>query len=236
LNQTSASDVLRALTLGLRVNPTTEAYPRNSESRTDFEEVEIDSLERIAQEVFDCQKCGLCLTRNAAVPGMGVREPLVLVVGEAPGADEDKQGLPFVGKAGAYLDEWLKALGFSRQDTVYITNLIKCRPPQNRDPHPDEIQQCSPYLDRQIALLKPRTILTVGRVPSAHFLGGAHRMEDIHGRVYEFRGIPVVPTYHPAAVLRNPDLRPVVWKDLKNLHTLLVVKGLAGPLPTRSTR
>lgn len=194
----------------------------------------IDQVKVLDKKIQECQLCGLCLTRTNAVPGMGSYEPLVMVIGEAPGADEDRQGLPFVGKAGQYLDEWLRALGLSRQETVYITNVIKCRPPGNRDPHPEEIKSCSPYVENQIELLKPRVILSLGRFSAAFLLGGAHRMEDIHGKMFEYRGVPVFPTYHPAAVLRNQDLRRPVWEDLKQMHQFLYLQGLVSELPQKT--
>ena len=126
-----------------------------------------DSLEKIASQVAVCNKCRLCEKRNKVVPGMGVLNPDVLVVGEGPGGDEDMQGLPFVGKAGQYLDKWLEAIGLSRHTNCFIGNVVKCRPPMNRDPQPDEIAACLPYLERQIALIKPKFILTVGRISSA---------------------------------------------------------------------
>jgi uracil-DNA glycosylase family 4 len=193
----------------------------------------IDQIRALNSQVQECQLCGLCLTRTNPVPGMGSYEPLVMVIGEGPGAEEDRQGLPFVGKAGQYLDEWLKALGLSRQETVYITNIVKCRPPANRDPHPEEIKSCGPYLEKQIELLKPRVILSLGRVSAGFLLGGAHRMEDIHGKMFEYRGVPVIPTYHPSAVLRNQDLRRPVWEDLKQMHQFLYVQGLVSELPQR---
>jgi len=158
---------------------------------------------------------------------------LVMIIGEAPGSDEDRQGLPFVGKAGQYLDDWLGALEFSRQETVYITNILKSRPPGNRDPLPEEIKACSPYLEEQIELLQPKALLSLGRFSAAFLLGGAHRMEDIHGKRYEYRGFPVFPTYHPAAVLRNQELRRPVWEDLKNLHQFLYLQGLVSELPQK---
>ena len=193
----------------------------------------IDQIQALNNQIQQCQLCGLCLTRTNSVPGMGSFEPLVMIIGEGPGAEEDRQGLPFVGKAGQYLDEWLRALGLSRQETVYITNIVKCRPPANRDPHPEEIKSCSLYLEKQIELLKPRAILSLGRVSAGFLLGGAHRMEDIHGKMFEYRGVPVFPTYHPAAVLRNQDLRRPVWEDLKHMHQFLYVQGLVSELPQR---
>ena len=182
---------------------------------------EPDSLDKIASQVAGCNKCRLCEKRNKVVPGMGVLNPDVLVVGEGPGGDEDMQGLPFVGKAGQYLDKWLEAIGLSRHTNCFIGNVVKCRPPMNRDPQPDEIAACLPYLERQIALIKPKFILTVGRISSAVLSGQEAGIGRLRGRTYSFRGIPLIPTYHPSAVLRDPTLRKPVWDDLKRLKAEL---------------
>ena len=182
---------------------------------------EPDSLEKIAGEVDKCRKCRLCERRRNVVPGMGVMNPDVLVVGEGPGGDEDMQGLPFVGKAGQYLDKWLVAIGLSRDTNCFIGNVVKCRPPMNRDPQPDEIAACMPYLERQIAILKPKFILTVGRISSSVLAGQEAGIGRLRGRTYSFRGIPLIPTYHPSAVLRDQDLRKPVWDDLRRLKAEL---------------
>ncbi len=182
---------------------------------------ESDSLDKIAAQVEKCRKCRLCEKRNKVVPGMGVSEPDVLVVGEGPGGDEDIQGLPFVGKAGQYLDKWLVAIGLDRNTNCFIGNVVKCRPPMNRDPQPDEIEACLPYLERQIALLKPKFILTLGRISSAVLSGQEAGIGRLRGRTYSFKGIPLIPTYHPSAVLRDPTLRRPVWEDLKRLKAEL---------------
>ena len=147
--------------------------------------------------------------------------PDVMVIGEAPGGDEDVQGRPFVGKAGQYLDKWLSAIGLSRDTNCFIGNVIKCRPPANRDPQPDEIDACIPFLKRQIAIIKPKFILTVGRISSAVLSGQSAGIGRLRGRTYNFEGIPLIPTYHPSAVLRDPGLRAPVWEDLKRLKSEL---------------
>ena len=182
---------------------------------------EPDSLEKIAAEVAKCRKCRLCEKRRNVVPGMGVLSPDVMVIGEGPGADEDMQGLPFVGRAGQYLDKWLVAIGLDRNTNCYIGNVVKCRPPMNRDPQPDEIAACMPYLVRQIAILKPKFILTVGRISSGVLSGQEAGIGRLRGRTYSFKGIPLIPTYHPSAVLRDQDLRKPVWEDLKRLKAEL---------------
>ena len=184
---------------------------------------EPDSLDKIAGEVAQCSRCRLCEKRKNVVPGMGVMNPDVLVVGEGPGGDEDVQGLPFVGRAGQYLDKWLDAIGLSRSTNCFIGNVVKCRPPMNRDPQPDEIEACLPYLERQIAIIKPKFILTVGRISSAVLSGQEAGIGRLRGKTYSFKGIPLIPTYHPSAVLRDQDLRRPVWDDLRRLKSELEV-------------
>jgi DNA polymerase len=146
---------------------------------------------------------------------------MVLVVGEGPGADEDRTGRPFVGAAGRYLDKWLSAIDAGRESNAYIANIVKCRPPGNRDPLPEEQAACRPFLERQISLLQPKAILTVGRVASQALLDTGAPLGKLRGEVHVFRDIPVVPTYHPSAVLRNQSLRKPVWEDLKRLVSIL---------------
>ena len=181
------------------------------------------SLEHVTQEILVCNKCKLCTTRTHTVPGVGVSKPTVLVVGEAPGAQEDLQGQPFVGKSGQYLDKWLAAIKLSRDTNVFITNTIKCRPPNNRNPDTHEVQQCNPYLLAQIELLKPKLILALGKV-AGHILTGNSQLTlgNMRGKEYVYHNIPLYVTYHPSAVLRNPDgLRRVVWEDLQQVEKRL---------------
>ena len=181
-----------------------------------------DTLEKIAEEVENCRKCVLCEKRNRSVPGAGSPSPKVLIVGEGPGGDEDRQGIPFVGAAGRYLDKWLAAVNLDRFKDCFIGNVVKCRPPGNRDPEPDEIYACMPFLDRQIALLKPCMILTLGRISGRMLTGEETGIGRMRGRIYSYNGIPVIPTYHPSAVLRFPEKykRPV-WEDLQKLRAEL---------------
>ncbi len=178
------------------------------------------AVRKIADEVLTCMRCPLASARKKAVPGYGVLDPLVMVIGEAPGAEEDRQGLPFVGAAGKYLDKWLAALGLTRGADTFIGNIIKCRPPGNRDPYPEEQQACIPYLKEQIACVRPKTILCVGRIASQILLDTETAMGRLRGTAYQFEGIPLVVTYHPSAVLRNPEYRRPVWDDLKLLQSL----------------
>jgi uracil-DNA glycosylase len=187
-----------------------------------------DSLEQIAAEVEACTACPLHKGRTRAVPGEGAPHPLLLVIGEGPGAEEDRTGRPFVGPAGQYLDEWLTAVKvgpgeqpLDRNGNTFIANVVKCRPPGNRDPQPDEAAACLGYLRRQVALLKPRAILAVGRTAARYALGVESGVGAARGRDYGFDGIPAVVTYHPSAVLRDRALRRPVWDDLKRLRALL---------------
>jgi uracil-DNA glycosylase len=178
------------------------------------------ALSDIAAEVAVCARCALSMGRKTPVPGEGVERPPVLFVGEGPGEEEDRTGRPFVGAAGKYLDKWIAAAGLER-GACFIANCVKCRPPQNREPHPDEILACLPYLERQIAALQPRVICCLGRIASHTLLSTSASLGDLRGRVHQRHSIPVVVTYHPSAVLREQSLRAPVWQDLKLLMTLL---------------
>jgi DNA polymerase len=168
--------------------------------------------------VADCRACGLCRTRTRTVFGVGDEHASWLVIGEAPGAQEDRRGEPFVGNAGQLLDQMLAALGLSREHDVFITNVLKCRPPGNRDPSPDERQHCEPFLRRQIELLSPRVILVAGRTAAQSLLGTEASIASLRGRVHAYRlgerSIPVVVTYHPAYLLRNTADKARTWVDL----------------------
>ena len=174
----------------------------------------LDTLEAVAKAVAACRKCGLGQTRMNGVPGEGDPQAGFVCVGEAPGATEDETGRPFVGRAGKLLDDILKAIGFARAD-VFICNVLKCRPPHNRDPEPLEVAGCSPYLHRQLELIRPRVILALGR-PAAHALLGTNAsLGDLRGKLHRYRGIPLVVTYHPAALLRNPNWKRPTWDDVR---------------------
>lgn len=180
-----------------------------------------DSLASVAQEAARCRKCRLAAGRARAVPGEGAARPLVLVVGEGPGAEEDASGRPFVGPAGQLLDRMLAAIGLSRAENCYIANVVKCRPPMNRDPAPDEQAACIGYLERQVALLRPKAILAAGRVPAQALLGTKEGVGKLRGRVWDYGGLPLVASYHPSALLRNEELKRPAWEDLKLLKSLL---------------
>lgn len=174
-----------------------------------------EALERLEGQIRQCQRCKLCQGRTQAVPGTGVLHPAVLVVGEGPGADEDAQGLPFVGVAGKLLDKMLAAINLSRSTNCYIANIVKCRPPKNRDPEPEESDACRSYLEAQIAILKPAMILAVGRIAIQNLLGTSQGIGQLRGRFLDYNSIPLMATYHPSALLRNQDLKRPAWEDLK---------------------
>lgn len=165
--------------------------------------------------VAACTRCALHKTRTQTVFGVGSKSADWMIVGEAPGAEEDRRGEPFVGRAGKLLDEMLYAVGLDRQ-SVFIANVLKCRPPNNRDPSPDEAGQCRPYLDRQIALVAPRLILAVGRIAAQQLLGSDAPLGRLRGKVHAIGepAVPVVVTYHPAYLLRSPTQKSKAWQDL----------------------
>ena len=182
-----------------------------------------DSIEKIAQEINKCEKCPLFNTRKNTVPGEGVNNPLVLVIGEGPGADEDNQGRPFVGKAGQLLDKMLSSIKLSRTTNCFIANVVKCRPPQNRDPYPEETAVCRDFLQRQILVLKPKFILLVGNVAAHTVIKSTVGVGKIHGKFFDYKTgdltIPLLVTYHPSALLHNEDYKRPAWEDLKLLKS-----------------
>ncbi|MBL8841601.1 MAG: uracil-DNA glycosylase [Planctomycetes bacterium] len=200
--------------LRISVAPSPEP-PRPKGSETDLSFVDRERLlTELSSEISTCQKCKLCETRTHAVPGEGALDPPILFIGEGPGADEDASGRPFVGKAGQLLDKMIAAIRF-RRDEVYIANLVKCRPPGNRTPEPDEAAACLPYLERQIALLRPRLLCTLGLPSTRALLPEVRAISAVRGRLHSWRGLPLIPTFHPAYLLRNPDAKHDAWSDLK---------------------
>jgi len=187
------------------------------------DDISDDSLELVAADVRACTACRLCETRTNAVPGEGPRNPLVMVIGEGPGADEDASGRPFVGRAGQLLDKMLASIGLYRESNCFIANVIKCRPPGNRDPQPDETAACASFLERQIQLLQPRFILCAGRVAAHTLLNTAEPIGKLRGKFLDYQSsiqtIPFLATYHPSALLRNEDLKRPAWEDLKLLRS-----------------
>ncbi|HSC93636.1 MAG TPA: uracil-DNA glycosylase [Burkholderiales bacterium] len=178
----------------------------------------------LKQRVAGCTDCPLHVTRNKTVFGVGDEQADWLFVGEGPGADEDAQGEPFVGQAGKLLDNMLAAIGLKRGANVYIANILKCRPPGNRNPEPHEALQCEPYLHRQIELIRPKLIIALGKVAAANLLASDASVASMRGRIHRYRGIPLIVTYHPAYLLRNLTDKAKTWEDL--LFAVRTMKGL----------
>jgi uracil-DNA glycosylase len=168
----------------------------------------------LKQAVSGCQDCSLCATRTHTVFGVGDEQAQWLLVGEAPGAEEDARGEPFVGQAGRLLDNMLASIGLMRGANVYIANVLKCRPPGNRNPEPREVAQCSPYLQRQIELIRPRLIMAMGRFAAQTLLDTDATIGSLRGRLHRYRGVPVIVTYHPAYLLRSLPDKAKAWEDL----------------------
>lgn len=186
-------------------------------------------FDALIEDIAGCTACGLCATRRLTVPGVGDADAQWMFVGEAPGADEDAQGEPFVGQAGRLLDNMLAALGLSRARNVYIANVLKCRPPNNRAPEPLEAAACGAYLDRQIALIGPRLIVALGKSAACRLLDVDASVASLRNRVHRYRGTPLVVTYHPAYLLRNPADKAKVWEDLLFARRMLRDAMAAAP-------
>lgn len=178
------------------------------------------SLERIRNELGDCKRCKLHKTRRTIVFGEGNEKATLMFIGEGPGYDEDVQGRPFVGKAGQLLTKIIQSVNLRREE-VYITNIIKCRPPQNRNPQPDEIQSCHPFLMKQIETIKPKIICALGTFSAQTLLQTDSKITTLRGTFYDIMGIKVIPTYHPAFLLRNPERKREVWEDMKRIAEYL---------------
>ena len=175
-------------------------------------------LQALQQECLACRRCGLCETRHSVVFGQGTAHAEVMLVGEGPGANEDEQGLPFVGKSGQLLDHYLEAVDLSRDKNVYIANIVKCRPPQNRDPLPEESAACMPWLRQQFQLIRPKIVVCLGRVAAQRMLDPGFSISRDHGKFFDKQGTLFMATYHPAALLRYPDNKPAVFGDFVALR------------------
>lgn len=188
------------------------------------------TLEEIARRIAACRQCGLCKTRTHTVPGQGHAKPELMFIGEGPGADEDEQGLAFVGRAGQLLTKIITAMGMTRED-VFIGNIVKCRPPGNRAPEPEEMEACIPFLKEQIDVLKPKVIVCLGATAVKGLFGVEPvGITKIRGQWRTYEGIEVMPTYHPAYLLRNPPMKKDVWEDMKT-----VLRRLGKPVPSAGT-
>jgi DNA polymerase len=181
----------------------------------------VEALRAIREDIGDCTRCKLhTLGRTQVVFGVGNADADLMFVGEAPGADEDVQGIPFVGRAGQLLTKIIEAIGLTR-DEVYIANIIKCRPPQNRNPEPDEVATCEPFLFRQIDIIKPKIIVALGKYAAQTLLRTEMPISRLRGQQFDYRGATLIPTFHPAYLLRNPSSKREVWEDMKLVKRLL---------------
>jgi DNA polymerase len=196
-----------------------EQQPRRTVILPDEPWASAGDLMQLEGMINGCLKCGLGHTRKSFVFGVGNPHADVVLIGEAPGADEDEQGEPFVGRAGQLLNKILEAIHFKRED-VYICNILKCRPPNNREPELDEVNLCEPYLWKQLELIKPKLILCLGRVAGQVLLKTNESLAALRSRTHQYQGITVMVTYHPAALLRNPQWKKPVWEDVQKLRKL----------------
>lgn len=218
-------------------NPTKE-HPVSSVFDTDRKTTSSVTLASIADTLALCKRCSLCKDRKNTVPGFGVEKALVMVIGEGPGAEEDMQGLPFVGPAGQLLDKMLASIQLSRHTNCFIGNIVKCRPPHNRDPSPEEAAACASFLHAQIHIIKPKMILAVGRIAAQSLLGTKEGIGKLHGRFFDYPStdrafsgasqskdvsIPLMATYHPSALLRDASYKKPAWEDLKLFRSQLEV-------------
>ncbi|WP_343252450.1 uracil-DNA glycosylase [Ligaoa zhengdingensis] len=177
----------------------------------------VNSWEELRAQAMQCEKCDLCRTRTNVVFGTGPQDAKIMLIGEGPGENEDLQGEPFVGRGGQLLDKMLKAVDLSRQKNVYIANMVKCRPPQNRDPKPEESEACIGYLRNQVALLRPRIIVCLGRISAIRLISPNFKVTKEHGVWFEKNGVLMMGTFHPAALLRTPASKPAGLEDFLSL-------------------
>lgn len=178
------------------------------------------ALEALKEEIGACTRCRLCKGRSKVVFGVGDPNAQLMFIGEGPGADEDRQGVPFVGRAGQLLTKIIEAMGLKRED-VYIANIVKCRPPENRVPTTDESAECIPFLIRQVEIIGPKAIVCLGSTATQNLLGTEEKITKLRGHFTTWRGVPVMPTYHPAFLLRNPNMKKPVWEDMQQVMKLL---------------
>ncbi|MBC8044118.1 MAG: uracil-DNA glycosylase [Rhizobacter sp.] len=190
-----------------------------SDDAPENELLKFTTLAELYEGTKDCQKCRLGATRKNYVFGNGNPKAKIVVVGEAPGADEDEQGIPFIGRSGQLMDKILSSINLTREE-VFACNVLKSRPPQNRNPEPDEVAACLPYLHRQIEIIKPKIILALGKTAANTLLGSDFAMSAMRGKVMKWRNIDMIVTYHPAALLRNPNWKRFTWEDVQLLRKL----------------
>ena len=205
--------------MGIETLPVSEKLSER-ESASSVPPVTTETLEEIRNDLGDCQRCKLHRMRKTLVFGEGSPKAALMFVGEGPGYDEDVQGRPFVGKAGQLLTKIIQSIGLQRED-AYIGNIIKCRPPQNRNPEPDEIEACHPFVLRQIQAIRPKIICALGTFAAQTLLKTSTKITALRGKVFDLDGIKVIPTYHPAYLLRNPEKKRETWEDMKQIIALL---------------
>jgi uracil-DNA glycosylase family 4 len=212
--------------LGVEHLPLTERIKKAKDDRPSVPSSG-SSLKGVREELGDCRRCKLHKARHTLVFGEGNPKARLMFVGEGPGYDEDVQGRPFVGRAGQLLTKIIQSIGFQREE-VYIANIVKCRPPQNRNPEPDEIEACHPFVLKQIEAIQPSIICALGTFAAQTLLKTHEKITALRGRVFDLGGIKVVPTYHPAFLLRNPERKRDVWEDMKRILELLKETGEKG--------
>jgi DNA polymerase len=206
---------------GSDLGQTLDSQDLQSEAPLTFSRNATEALAAIRADIGDCTRCKLhTLGRKQIVFGVGNPQADLMFVGEAPGADEDEQGIPFVGRAGQLLTKIIEAIDL-RRDDVYIANIIKCRPPQNRNPEPDEVASCEPFLFRQVDVIEPKVIVALGKYAAQTLLRTDSPISRLRGRVFDYRGAKLIPTFHPAYLLRNPSSKREVWEDMKLVRSLL---------------
>jgi DNA polymerase len=206
--------------------PGTALTPAPAPSAAAAKNAPVTSLEDLRAQIEGCTRCKLSKGRNKIVFGAGNPKAKLMFVGEGPGEEEDKQGLPFIGRAGQLLTKMIEAMGLSR-DEVFIANVVKCRPPENRNPEPDEIAACSPFLHTQIALIQPKVIVALGTFATQTLLGTEEKISKLRGKPMDYRGTKLLPTFHPAYLLRNPSAKKEAWEDLQAAMDLLGLKAKA---------
>lgn len=194
---------------------------RTKKATFNYLDSKIDTIDSFKRAIKNCEECNLSACRNKFVFGSGDPNADLLLIGEGPGREEDLKGEPFIGRSGKLLDKILKAIGYSRSEKVFITNIVKCRPPENRNPLNSEIEKCKPYLIKQINLIKPKLLVALGKVAGHSFLETDLLIKEMRNNIYSYNSIPLVITYHPSALLRNPVLKKDVWEDFQNIRDLL---------------
>jgi len=216
-----ACDLLEyAKSLGMKEVSADNSVIASMTSDTPKEFKNVKTLEELSAKLDNCARCKLHSDRNNIVFGEGNPNADLMFIGEAPGRDEDKQGIPFVGRAGQLLNKMIKAMGYERNE-VYIGNIVKCRPPNNRNPEPDEVSACIPFLIHQCKLISPKCIVCLGSVATQNLLQTDSKISSMRGKFTEWQGIPVMPTYHPAFLLRNASMKAPVWSDMQMVMKLL---------------